>query len=149
MPVHLRLAPAREGIRFFDGQSWVKAAPENVTDTIRSTRLGEIGTVEHLMSALAGCEITDLDVLVDGGELPALDGAAQTYVAQIMAAGFESVGSLEVTGPFARVFTHESESSVAVAKGAGHWTYRFVNEARWPFRQEVEFLDIVSAYAAE
>lgn len=147
--VTVQLHPSTNGIRFFDGQVWVDASPANVTDTTRSTRLGQIGTVEHLMSALAGCEISDVDVVVTGGEMPALDGAASEYVSRLVEAGFEQVGFLEVLGPFARVFTHDANASVAVAKGSGHWTYRFVNEERWPYRQEVEFGDISGAYSAE
>ena len=41
---------------------------------------GRIGTVEHLMAALSGLGIDNLTVLIDGDEVPILDGSAQEFV---------------------------------------------------------------------
>src|SRR5947209_6590941 len=76
VPVDLLIAPADNGIHFIYQSQSVHAVPQNVTDTRRCTRLGDISTVEHLMSAFAGLEITDAEVSVTAPELPGLDGSS-------------------------------------------------------------------------
>jgi len=46
-----------------------------------------VSTVEHLMAALAGCQIDNAIVEVDGPELPIMDGSAGPFVAMIEQAG--------------------------------------------------------------
>jgi UDP-3-O-[3-hydroxymyristoyl] N-acetylglucosamine deacetylase len=52
-----------------------------------------IGTVEHVMAALAACGIDDAVVAVDGPEVPIMDGSAAPFVFLIDCAG--TVESLE------------------------------------------------------
>jgi UDP-3-O-[3-hydroxymyristoyl] N-acetylglucosamine deacetylase len=47
----------------------------------------QIGTIEHLMSALAGCEIDNVLVDLDGPEVPIMDGSAAPFVFLIECAG--------------------------------------------------------------
>ena len=74
IPVKVHIYPGDQGIAFRRGDERVLAKPENVTDTTRCTTLGPVSTIEHLMSAFAGLEITDAEVEVDAPELPGLDG---------------------------------------------------------------------------
>jgi UDP-3-O-[3-hydroxymyristoyl] N-acetylglucosamine deacetylase len=46
-----------------------------------------VGSVEHLMAALAGCGIHNVLVEVDGPELPALDGSADPFLFLLDCAG--------------------------------------------------------------
>ncbi|MFM7623135.1 MAG: UDP-3-O-acyl-N-acetylglucosamine deacetylase, partial [Alphaproteobacteria bacterium] len=46
-----------------------------------------VATVEHLMSALAGCRVDNVLVDIDGGEMPIMDGSAAPFVQAILAAG--------------------------------------------------------------
>lgn len=46
-----------------------------------------IATVEHVLSALVGLEITDAAVLLDGAEIPIMDGSSEPIVDAIAAAG--------------------------------------------------------------
>jgi UDP-3-O-[3-hydroxymyristoyl] N-acetylglucosamine deacetylase len=50
----------------------------------------KIGTVEHLMSALAGLGIDNLYVDVDAAEIPIMDGSASTFVFLLKSAGIEA-----------------------------------------------------------
>ena len=64
----------------------------NVVDTRMATTLGNadgvrVGTVEHLMAALAGCEIDNAVIEVDGPEVPVMDGSAAPFVQLIEGAG--------------------------------------------------------------
>jgi UDP-3-O-[3-hydroxymyristoyl] N-acetylglucosamine deacetylase len=66
----------------------------NVVDTRMATTIGNadgvrVGTVEHLMAALAGCEIDNAVVELDGPEVPVMDGSAAPFVALIEQAGIE------------------------------------------------------------
>src|SRR5687768_16628114 len=80
VPVVVTVHPAEDGIAFRVGRGRWAATPENVSDTTRCTKLGEVGTIEHIMSAFCGLEITDAEVEWTAGELPALDGSAIQYV---------------------------------------------------------------------
>ena len=67
------------------------ADPYAVCDTRMCSGLqaGEVkvGTVEHLMSALAGLGVDNLDVEVDAPEIPILDGSASPFVYLLRSAG--------------------------------------------------------------
>jgi len=47
--------------------------------TTLDTALGSVSTVEHLLSALMGRGIDDADVLIEGAEVPILDGSAAPW----------------------------------------------------------------------
>jgi len=56
----------------------------------------EVHTVEHLLSALAGLGITDLEILLDGPELPGLDGSPSPYAEALAAAGIATLPGRDV-----------------------------------------------------
>jgi UDP-3-O-[3-hydroxymyristoyl] N-acetylglucosamine deacetylase len=127
----------------------VKASPENVTDTTRSTRLGSIATVEHLMSAFCGLEITDAEVELNGHEVPGLDGSAREFVVQLTIAGIEELPADEVPELFRRVFFQEGDIAIAIGKGQGSWRFEFDTGTRWPGVQSWGSDDIVASYFEE
>ena len=53
-----------------------------------------VSTVEHLMAALAGCEIDNVIVALDGPEVPIMDGSAEPFVFLI-----ECAGTIELDEP--------------------------------------------------
>tara|TARA_B100000674_G_scaffold469762_1_gene456906 strand:+ start:3684 stop:5072 length:1389 start_codon:yes stop_codon:yes gene_type:complete len=83
------LKPAKDdnGIVFIrsdiESKPKIKALVQNVFSTERSTNLkqnnAEIRTVEHLLAAIAGSEIDNLDIEVDNIEIPILDGSSKKY----------------------------------------------------------------------
>ena len=91
--VTLAPGPADSGIIFRVGEDGdpIPAAPESVVDSHYATTLGKNGariqTIEHLMAAAAGLGIDNLDVRVDGTELPAADGSAKPFVQLLQTAG--------------------------------------------------------------
>jgi UDP-3-O-[3-hydroxymyristoyl] N-acetylglucosamine deacetylase len=97
--VSLSPAPADSGIvfRLGAGGEPIPAAPESVVDSHYATTIGHgsarIQTVEHLMAAAAGLGIDNLDVVVDGTEVPAMDGSAKPFVALLTAAGRTAQGA--------------------------------------------------------
>ena len=52
-----------------------------------------VGTVEHLLSALMASGITDVDIHIDGPEVPIVDGSALPFMHLIDAAGVRALGS--------------------------------------------------------
>ena len=81
------------GRTFICGGVTLPAHVRYVVDTARCTTLGRDGatvsTVEHLLSALAGCGIDNCTMTVMGPEIPILDGSALPIVQEIQAAGIE------------------------------------------------------------
>ena len=97
--VRLTLRPAQPdtGIVFrrvdLDPPVDLRADPFGVGDTRMASVLEQdgvrLGTVEHLMSALAGLGIDNLYVDVDAAELPIMDGSAGPFVFLLQSAGIE------------------------------------------------------------
>lgn len=74
------------------GSGEIAARWNNVVDTRLNTTLGAadgtvVGTVEHLLSALAGAGIDNAVVEINGPEVPAMDGSAEPFVFLIDCAG--------------------------------------------------------------
>ena len=90
----LQPAPAGTGLVFVrtdrDGEE-VPASLRHLSSQVYSTTLAHngasVGTVEHLLSAVSGLGIDDLRVLLDGCEVPILDGSAAPFVSILTAAG--------------------------------------------------------------
>jgi len=69
----------------------MKADPYAVGDTRMASCLekdgAKLGTVEHLMSALAGLGIDNLHIDVDAEEIPIMDGSAAPFIFLLQSAG--------------------------------------------------------------
>lgn len=74
----------------------ISARVNKVFNNMRGTTLGEgevrVRTVEHILAALAGLEIDNVLVKVDGEEIPAADGSALPFVDLIQKAGVVEQG---------------------------------------------------------
>ena len=98
-PVNLALkpAPAGSGIVFVrtdveDDKSVIPATWDRVVDTRLCTVIANehgvrVGTIEHLMAALAGCGLDNVVVEVSGPEVPVMDGSSGPFVFLIECAG--------------------------------------------------------------
>lgn len=95
--VNMTLLPAPENHGYvfkrtdLQGQPEITALAENVTDTSRGTTIEENGarvsTIEHVLSALAGMQLDNTIIELDGPEAPILDGSAREYVEAIQKSG--------------------------------------------------------------
>jgi len=91
----LRPAPANHGVFFrrmdLPEAPTIEARPENVTNTQYATTIAKDGvsvkTVEHLMSALAGIGVDNVQVDLVGSEVPIMDGSAAPFVELLLEAG--------------------------------------------------------------
>src|SRR5258708_1220208 len=95
-PVAMTLypAPPDTGIVFrrSDAGAEIRASWTNTTEAALSTALSngegiQIGTIEHLMAALAGSQVDNALVELDGPEVPIMDGSAAPFMLMIERAG--------------------------------------------------------------
>jgi UDP-3-O-[3-hydroxymyristoyl] N-acetylglucosamine deacetylase len=95
-PVAMTLRPAAPdtGIVFrrLDAGAELRATWSNTAESALSTVLSngegiKIGTIEHLMAALAGCGVDNAVVELDKPEVPIMDGSAAPFVQLIERAG--------------------------------------------------------------
>ncbi len=74
------------------GSAPVPASAFLVQDTMMSSNLvfggTRVGTVEHLLSAIAGLGIDNLLIRVSASEIPIMDGSASPFVGLLLQAGF-------------------------------------------------------------
>jgi UDP-3-O-[3-hydroxymyristoyl] N-acetylglucosamine deacetylase len=98
--VELRPAPAGSGITFvradLDGLR-IPALQASTTALDYATTVGKddvsVGTVEHLLAAIVASGITDIDIHIDGPEVPIVDGSALAFVHLIDAAGIRRLAA--------------------------------------------------------
>lgn len=85
----LEFRPAEEnsGIYFLQNGRRIDASAKNITSTNRGSVLSSISTVEHGLSAVYGCGIDNIEIFLEGPELPALDGSAKGFVDLLRRAG--------------------------------------------------------------
>jgi UDP-3-O-[3-hydroxymyristoyl] N-acetylglucosamine deacetylase len=94
--VRMTLSPALPGtgvlFRRSDLGREVPARFDHVSETNLGTVISgdgiSVGVVEHLMAAVAGAEVDDLLVTLDGPEPPILDGDALSFLTLLERAGF-------------------------------------------------------------
>jgi UDP-3-O-[3-hydroxymyristoyl] N-acetylglucosamine deacetylase len=93
--LHLSPAKAGEGIQFRCNGISAEAKIENLAYAHKNTLSINVGgkivsTAEHLLSALSGSEITDVYIdIVEGSEIPILDGSARAWVKRINKVGIQ------------------------------------------------------------
>jgi UDP-3-O-acyl-N-acetylglucosamine deacetylase len=73
----------------------IPALANNVVNTLRNVTIGQGGArlclVEHFLAAAAFCNVFDIDVVVDGPELPLGDGSALIWLDLFSQAGYKPV----------------------------------------------------------
>jgi len=99
--IQVRMKPAEvnTGIVFrrvdiVGGGVAIKAHVSNVVDTKLCSCIGDgkgvnVSTVEHIMAAFHACGIDNVEVELNGGEVPVLDGSATQFVFLIEAVGVQ------------------------------------------------------------
>lgn len=89
-------------------QALIAARWHKVTDTTLSTGLSNqygvsVSTVEHLMAALRLCGIDNLEIEVDGPEIPIMDGSARPFVDTLT-----SIGTRPTDEPRKAIWVHKT-----------------------------------------
>lgn len=97
--MRLQPAPADSGIVFYvhtpSGVRHIAPRPSAVSATALATTLSDgqasVSTVEHVLAALAGMAVDNVQVHVFGGEIPIMDGSAVQAAALLKEAGLRSL----------------------------------------------------------
>jgi UDP-3-O-[3-hydroxymyristoyl] N-acetylglucosamine deacetylase len=77
---HIEAGEPGSGVVLLAGDERIKATIDNVCkSSARNTRIGRIQTVEHLFAALAMFGEVDVRIVVDGPEIPILDGSSAPW----------------------------------------------------------------------
>ena len=143
-------APPNTGVYFIKEERKVPALVKYVKETKRGTSLDGIAVVEHLLSAVYGLGIDNLQIDLKGDELPVLDGSALPYAQALISAGWleqnELKNSLVLDRPIKVI---EGEASLEVLPyrgfkvdfvvdfpGAGEQRYAFDSQ-KGDFMKEV------------
>ena len=98
--VELTLEPALvdNGIKFIrvdkKNDNVIEAIWSNVSETVLSTTISnshglKISTIEHLMSALSGLHIDNLNIYINANEVPIMDGSSKPFVEMIEEIGIK------------------------------------------------------------
>ena len=93
--ITFRPAPPNSGVKFIrtdlPGKPSVVADIEHVVDISRGTTLAngeaKVYTVEHVLAAISGLQLDNLDIELESNEPPVGDGSAMPYVEKLLAAG--------------------------------------------------------------
>ena len=96
-PIKLRLEPldVDAGIMFYreDLAMSIPLSPDSVIDTRMATVIGNekgyISTIEHFLSAVYAYGIDNMRVIVDGNEMPIMDGSSISFCLLLEEAGIE------------------------------------------------------------
>lgn len=127
-PIKLRLEPldVDSGIMFYreDLAMRIPLSPDSVIDTRMATVIGNekgyISTIEHFLSAVYAYGIDNMRVVVDGNEMPIMDGSSISFCLLLEEAGIREQDALKkiirVKQPveiregdkFVRLLPHES-----------------------------------------
>jgi len=93
--------------------------PSQVCETQLCTALQldqrRLATVEHLLAALAGVGISSALLLVDGPEIPLMDGSAQPWVEAIAEVGLKALGPRPVASALSAPITLQQGQSFVTA----------------------------------
>jgi len=130
VPVQLTLHPARAGCGVVllrrDGGRGIEipVRPTAVSSTSHATTLAcgevKVATVEHLLAALHGLGIDNVQIEVDGPEVPVMDGSAAAFVHLLQRAGVypqrEQRAVLQVIEPVEIV---EAERRISIEPDTG------------------------------
>lgn len=90
-----KAAPPNSGVTFFrvdlPGKPAIKADIDHVIDVSRGTTIGvngaKVHTVEHVMAAICGLGLDNINVEVDANETPVGDGSSLPFVEELKKAG--------------------------------------------------------------
>lgn len=149
--VSFRPAGPGVGVRFFrDGRPILRLGEEEppLEGTGVSLRCSSIGqgpervlTVEHLLACLGGLGLTNLEIEVEGPELPALDGSALPYVTFFRELGIveqsPNVEFYRITEP---IFCYDNRKSIAIYP-AQEFSVSYVLDYEHPYlrNEKVDF----------
>ena len=122
--MEFRPAPENSGIVFHihaeDGVHLLSPRPEAVSTTELATTISDgkasVSTIEHVLAAIGGLAVDNVEVHVFGGEVPILDGSAREVVEALRRAGFERQNAPRRVARIARECRLEKDGKSIIAR---------------------------------
>jgi UDP-3-O-[3-hydroxymyristoyl] N-acetylglucosamine deacetylase/3-hydroxyacyl-[acyl-carrier-protein] dehydratase len=151
--VVLKPADAGSGISFvrtdLDGEPEVRAVAANLKARERRSCLqngaAEVYTVEHLLAALWALGIDNVEIHIDGEEVPGMDGSAREFVQSIRGAGaVEQKAPRKSYSVKEPIFVREGNATIVALPGSGALSLEYHLDytapgGQQPTRQTVAF----------
>ncbi len=153
-------APPNSGVTFvrtdLPAKPRLPVTPDTVTCKLHRSAVSgenaEVETIEHLMSAIGGLEVDNLDVEVDGLEVPNADGCSRPFVELLQSGGIveqpEPRRTHVIREPIA---VTENDAQIVALQGNGGLTVSYsLNYPNTPIGQQHLTLDLTDdAYAKQ
>jgi len=132
-PIRVRLEPLDidGGIVFYrdDLATTIPLSPESVIDTQMATVIGNknasISTIEHFLSSIYAYGIDNLRVIIDGNEMPVMDGSAISFCLLLDEAGIETQNAPKKIMAIKKEVTVEENGKYASLKPSSKATFDF------------------------
>ncbi len=133
-----------EGIIFIKNDEVIPAVVDTVKFCDREITLSKNGenirTIEHLMSALYACKIDHLKVVVEGDEIPALDGSAYPFISKIEETGIRELKSEKNKRYIKRNIIVEGKGCFAACTPAKNLEIRYIISYDHPLLYYQEYI---------
>lgn len=132
-----------------DKNNVIKLDYRNLFDLERGTNLKnednvEVYTIEHFLSSLANCGITDIIVEINGNELPILDGSALKFLEKLEEAGIKellsNIDPIEIKETI--TFVDEEKGRYIVAMPNNEFKISYTIDFSHPYLQS-QYFDII------
>jgi len=159
--VELVLRPAAEdtGILFAlrngSGSTFLTPAPSLVVETSLATVLGDgretVATVEHLMAAINGMGIDNIQIEVSGRELPIMDGSAASFVYLLKQAGVRTLNKARKVMAIKKTVEFEQDGKYIKARPHDGFRIDYIIDFAHPLigRQQMELEITPDTFAKE
>ena len=134
----LEHAPEDNGIKFIRTDKkgnniidalWSNVSATNLCTTISNNNNLSVSTIEHLMSALSGLHIDNINIYINGPEVPIMDGSSKPFVELIEQNG------IEVQNKKRKILKVKREIYVSNSKGS----VKLVPNSQFSIDFEIEF----------
>lgn len=139
--LRVKPAPAGNGVVFhrvdIADSPGIPAAADSITATNRRTTLkvgnAEVDTVEHLLACCHALGVDNLDVELDGPEVPGVDGSAKPLAERFLEMGFvEQKSQRRVFSPLKPIAVRDREVSLVCYPAAEGLTIQYLGDFRFP-----------------
>lgn len=139
-------ASAGSGITFvIDGRrvaAVAEQARESELATVLTDGVVSVSTVEHILAALFALGISNADIVLDGPEIPIVDGCSAAFVDAIRAAGIEMQDAARATFTLDTAFEVRDGGRAVIVLPADAFRVRFVADYPAPIGTHYRCLDI-------
>ncbi len=128
----VRPAQPGTGYVFISGDTRIPATAEHANESPLATVIAHegtsISTIEHILSALVAMGVSDAEIVLDGNEIPILDGSAKMYADAIAQSGIVTSPKPRAVFAPAEPFELRNGEKAVIVLPAPAFRVRFIGE---------------------